>query len=167
MKRTIRWVAVSAVLVTSAGCKEASEALSDAHASAIRDSVQALLTEYATRVAAKEWDAVARLYAEDTRFRWVEDGIVRYRSAAEVRQALAALPAGMRITTTYRDTEVLPLAPGLASVVTQFQTSFADSAGRGFAFGGAITMTLVHLRDGWRLLGGHTSSPKPRGPEGR
>lgn len=167
MKRTIPWVAVAAVLVTSAACKEGSGTLSDAHASAIRDSVQALLAEFTTRFAAKEWDSVGRLYAEDTRFRWVEDGVVRYRSAGEVSRALAAVPASMRITTTYRDTEILPLAPGLASVVTQFQTSFADSAGRGFAFGGAITMTLVHLRDGWRFLGGHTSSAKPRGREGQ
>ena len=167
MKRVMPWLAVSAVLVTSAGCARAPETLSDAHATAMRDSVQALLAEFTTRFAAKEWDSVGRFYAEDARFRWVEDGVVRYRSAAEVRRALAAVPASMRIKTTYRDTEVLPLAPGLASVVTQFQTSFADSAGRGFTFGGAITMTLVHLQDGWKFLGGHTSSPRARGPTGR
>ena len=98
------------------------------------------------------------------RFTWVEDGAVRYRSAAEIRQALETLPPTMHVETTYSDTEIFALAPGVASVITRFETRFADSAGAGFSFDGAMTMTLVHGEDGWRFFGGHTSSPKRRGP---
>lgn len=71
--------------------------------------------------------------------------------------------------------EIVPLAPGVASVSTLFETRLAmlmsvpkvsptSPTGGGFGFGGAITMTLVHEAGGWRFLGGHTSTPKPRGP---
>jgi len=123
-----------------------------------------MLAAFRAHIAAKQWDSVARMYVDDARFRWIEDGVVRYRSAAEVRQALAGLPSGMRVETTYDDTEIVPLALGIATASTLFETRFADSTGRGFGFGGAITMTLVHETGGWRFLGGHTSSPKPRGP---
>ncbi len=147
-----------------AGCTRAPQQLSDAHAAAIRDSVQAMLQVYRDQVAAKEWDSVASLYADDPHFRWVEDGVVRYRSAAEIRQALAALPPSMRVETTYDETEIVPLAPGVASVLTRFETRFVDSTGAGFGFGGAITITLMHREGGWRFLSGHSSSPKRRGP---
>jgi Domain of unknown function (DUF4440) len=123
-----------------------------------------MLTEFQAHMAAKRWDSMAAMYANDARFRWVEDGAVRYRSVAEVRQALAAVPPGMRVETTYEETEIDPLAPGVASVLTRFQTRFVDSAGGGFGFDGTITMTLVHQADGWRFLSGHTSTPKPRSP---
>jgi hypothetical protein len=68
----------------------------------------------------------------------------------------------MRVETTYADTEITPLAPGVAAVVTRFETRFADSTGADFGFEGSITATLVH-RDGyWRFLQGHTSSAQPR-----
>lgn len=152
------------ILALTIACGRAPATLSDVRSAAIRDSVQALLQSFRTQTAAQEWDSVARLYADDARFRWVEDGVVRYRSAAAVRQALAALPRNVRVETSYRDTEIFAVAPGVASVVTGFETKFTDSTGTAFSFGGVITMTVVHLDGGWRFLTGHTSSPKPRGP---
>jgi hypothetical protein len=130
----------------------------------MQDSVRETLSQFRRYSSTSQWDSLSRLYAGDERFRWVENGVVRYRSAAEVRQALMRLTSTMRIETTYQDTEILPIAPGLASVVTRFQTRFGDPAAGGFTFGGAITMTLINTTDGWRMLGGHTSSPIPRTP---
>lgn len=86
-------VAAAVALLSSliAGCTRAPQDLSESHAAAIRDSVEAMLKVYRERLAAKDWDSLARHYADDDRFRWVEDGLVRYNSVTEVRQALAAL----------------------------------------------------------------------------
>lgn len=149
--------AVALLMLAAAACAHAPRTLSATHISAMRDSVQETLGLFRRYSAASQWDSLSRLYVDDARFRWVENGMVRYRSAAEIHQALAALPPNTRIESTYQDTEIIPIAPGIASVVTRFQTRIAD-----FSFGGAITMMLIHRDDGWRILGGHTSAPQPR-----
>jgi ketosteroid isomerase-like protein len=155
---------LAGLLGLAVACSAPPPPFSDAHAAAIQDSVRSMLAEFRAHSAAGQWDSMARMYADDPRFRWFEDGVIRYRSAAEVRQALAGLLAGMRIETTYDSMEIVAVAPGIATASTLFETRFTDSTGGGFGFGGAITMTLVHEADGWRFLGGHSSSPKPRGP---
>lgn len=155
---------VSLFLCLSAGtCNRTPVALSEDRAAVIRDSVRATLDSYNRHYTAREWDSVIRFYADDARFAWVEDGVVRYRSTAEIRQALESLPPSMRVETTYGDMDISVLSADVATVVTAFETRFVDAAGAEFGFGGMITMTLVREQNGWRIFGGHTSSAKRRG----
>ncbi len=161
---THNWVLGSALALLVA-CNPGSHELSDAHAAAMRDSVQATLAALRQYSAAGQWDSLVRLYADDPRFWFVENGAVRYRSAGQIRQALGSVPPGTRIETTHEGTEITPVAPGVASVATLFHTRFIDSTGAmAFTFEGAATLTLVHRPDGWRILNGHSSSPSPRRP---
>ena len=156
---------LGAALVLLAACNRGSIELSEAHAAALRDSVQATLVAFRQYSAAGQWDSLVRLYADDPHFRFVENGAVRYHSVDEIRRALASIPAGTRIETTHEGTEISPVAPGVASVATQFHTRFIDSTGAtAFSFGGAATLTLVHRPDGWRILNGHSSTAAPRRP---
>jgi hypothetical protein len=139
---------ILAVLAVTSACAHGPQPLTQTHVAAMQDSVRETLSLFRRHQSTSQWDSLSRLYADDARFRWVENGVVRYRSAADVRQALARLASAMRIETTYQDTEILPIAPGLASVVTRFQTRFGDPAAGGFTFGGAITMTLIHAAEG-------------------
>jgi hypothetical protein len=84
-----------------------------------------------------------------------------------VQQTLADLTrysAGstVQVETAYQDLQITPLGPGLAPVVTRFQTQIGDATAGGFSFGGMITMTLIHRPEGWRILNGHTSSARER-----
>lgn len=151
------------LLSALAGCTAPGGALTPAHAAAIQDSVQGVLEVYRARTDSSDWEGLLAFYADNPEFRWVENGAVYARSKADVRRALTALPPSMRVRTTYSGTEILPLAPGLATVITSFRTEMADSTGAGFSFGGAITMTMQHQGPTWRILLGHTSSPVPRG----
>ena len=149
----------------SGGCAQDRGRLAEAHVVAIRDSVSATLDAFRRYSAAGQWDSVLRIYADDSSFRWLEGGAVVAHNAAQIRQYFSKLPAGMRIETSYQDTEILPIVPGVASVVTKFQTHMSDStAGPGFTFGGALTMTFVHRDDGWRILNGHASAPRRHSP---
>ena len=150
-------------LLVNTGCQNSSHRLTDSHAEAIQDSVAAALSQFRRYSAAAEWDSVGALYSDVPAFRFFESGQLRYGSAAEVRSALGNLPAGMSITTDYRDTEIQALAPGLALASTMFETTFSDSTGARFGFGGALTMLWVHEPGGWRILNGHSSAPVPRG----
>ena len=65
-----------------------------------------------------------------------------------------------RHTSFARDsTEVVALAPGVASLTTYYRTQFVGTPVR---FSGAISMIWVHEPAGWRIRGGHSSVPTPR-----
>jgi hypothetical protein len=160
-----RWVPGSVMVLVGVltGCAAPAPELTAAHLASIRDSVQQFLTLYRARTDSSDWESLLAFYDDGPQFRWVENGAVYARSKEDVRRAFAAIPPGMRVRTTYEDTEILPLAAGLAMVFTRFRTAMTDSSGAGFHFGGAISMTLQHQGAGWRILNGHTSSPVPRG----
>lgn len=128
------------------------------HAAAIRDSAQAVLDAFRRYSAEGQWDSLGSLYADEANFRWLEQGVVQYRSPAILRQALRRVPPGTRIETSYNDTQVVALAPGVASITTAFRTQFVDQGRPGAEFGGVLNMTLVHREAGWRILVGHSSS---------
>ncbi len=159
------WLA--ALCLVMGGCSSNTPSLSDAQAGAIREGVEVTLDRFRAYSDAGQWDSLATLYLDGSQFRWVEDGAVRYRSAGEIQRALAEHTASLE--TTLRDTEIMPLSPGVASLVTHFNSRIVDSTGYGFDFGGIITMTLVARADGWRIFGGHTSTernPAPYGAQG-
>ncbi len=130
---------------------------------AIRDSVAATMQQFRAYAERARWDSLGALYSDRGDFRFYENGTLRYGSARDVRAALAALPPGMRIRTDYRDTEITPLAPGLAVASALFSSTFADEAGTQFGFEGAVSLLWVHEPEGWRILVGHSSAPVPRG----
>ncbi|MDH3369643.1 MAG: hypothetical protein OEO20_07440 [Gemmatimonadota bacterium] len=120
---------VAVLAAMTAACAPTERGLTETHAEAIRDSVRQMLADYGRFSTEGLRDSVLALYADTSVFRWVEDGAVRYRSGNEVREALAALPSTARVQTTLQNTEIIPLGPGLASVVTGFTTQFVDSTG--------------------------------------
>lgn len=145
------------------GCSPAPAAFSDEHAAAIRDSVQAAMTQFQGYSARAQWDSLAGLYSQADSFRFLESGTIRYDSRAAIREALGSLPPGTSVTTNYRDLRIDPIGPGVAMVTGLFETTFADSAGQGFGFGGGLSLLWMHEADGWRIRSGHSSSPVPRG----
>lgn len=150
-------------LVLAQACSSAPDAFSDAHVAAVRDSVQAALSQFQGYSAQAQWDSLSGLYSSSESFRFLENGAVRYDSRAAIRNALDGLPAGSRITTTYRDLEIDPIAPGVAMVTGLFDTRIADSTGQGFSFSGGLSLLWMHEADGWKIRSGHSSSPVPRG----
>ncbi len=156
--------AVCLVVGLVAGCARPAAVLTREHAAALRDSVAQVLTEHQRLSAAGQWDSVLGLFAADSSFRWVERGKVVARSREAIREELSRLPRGTRLVTSYEGTDITALAPGVAVVLTDFQTRLTDSAGAGFSFGGVLTVTMVHQPTGWKFLNGHASGPTEGGP---
>ena len=156
-RRTIAFVACGLAACASVDSRNGS--LTPAHASAIRDSVRAMLATFQRYSANRQWDSVATLYVPDSTLRWIENGRVVMRSRAALEQGLGSLPKTTSIETTYDTLEITPVAPGVASVLAYYHTTFRDSARGNATFGGLLTMTIVHRLRGWQFLNGHTSSP--------
>ena len=144
-------------------CQSDSSPFTEAHAAAIRDSVSAAMQEFRDLGSGPDPSAVGGFYSESAAFRFYENGELRYRSAAEVRAALAGFAPGMRISTEYSETDIEPLAPGLAVVRSLFRSAIESEDGFEFRYGGAVTMLWTHEAGGWRILSGHSSAPVPRG----
>lgn len=143
------------VIGLAGACSGQDGRLDAADAAAVREGVQATLDAFLRYSAAGQWDSLVRLYADGPGFRWVEQGEVRYRSIGQIREALGVLAPGTRIETTYRDTEITPLSPSVALVVTHFDTRLGD-----FGFGGVATIVLARRAGRWLLVAGHSSSPE-------
>lgn len=137
---------------------EAQQSFTSTHKTAMVDSVQQALSAFSAAMARSQWDSALAFYARRPEFRWVEEGKVVARGPEEIGKYLKSMPASMRITTTYTDTEVIPLAPGLAAVVTRFSTAMTNGDAAPITFGGMLTMTMVHTPEGWRILNGHSSA---------
>ena len=150
---------------TSFGCRPDADpaSLSEARATAIRDSVTIAFDAFRELASGPDPTAVAGLYSDSPAFRFYESGELRYESAADVRAAIEGLGPGTRITTEYSDTDVEALAPGLALVRSLFETTLRGEGGFEFSYSGALTMLWAHEPGGWRILSGHSSSPVPRG----
>lgn len=134
-----------------------------AHAAAISDSVTAVLEEFRLAFSARDFDRVLQFYADDPRFRWIEDGEVRYTSKAQLAKALVAFGAPLRsLEISFFDPVITPLAPGVAAVTTRFAQKITDSSGATQGFAGAMSMSVIHAEQGWRFLVGQTSLVIPR-----
>ena len=76
------------------------------------------------------WSRCCFFYADGPDVRWVEKGRVVADSVGDIRRGLSQLPAGAPVITTYQAT-VLPIAPGVANVITAYRTILADTTGKG------------------------------------
>ena len=127
----------------------------------LSQEVETFLQQYMDAAASGDADAIRDTLVDDGRFAWVEDGAVRYRSAEEVLKGLASLPPNAEITTELKDLEVVAAGTSGAHAWGTFTTTLG-SGEQAFSFGGAISFVLERTEDGWKLVGGHTSSPRGR-----
>ena len=95
MKRYIIFVVLGTALLAACGGLTGGS-FTAMHASAIRDSVQTTLDTFRRYSAAGQWDSLADLYANDADFRFLDQGMVQYRSPGEIRNALRRVAPGRR-----------------------------------------------------------------------
>jgi len=149
-------------LLLFAACSPRPQALSRAHAAAIVDSVKATLAAFGERLDAADPDSLIRFYLDDPRFVWAADGQIATHSVAEVRAQFRSMAPFPRWHIDYRQPLIVPLAPGVAEVATEYTMTLRDSGGKDVTFGGANTMLWVASPAGWKILGGHSSSAPRR-----
>jgi len=74
---------------------------------------------------------------------------------------LEAFPAGATVETELDALEVVRLGASGAHAWVSFATTVTAESG-GYSFRGMISFLLEREETGWRLVGGHVSSPRPR-----
>lgn len=126
----------------------------------IESEVGGFLERYVEALDARDVERIRASIVSDGRFAWVEDGEVRYRSADDLLTSLAQFPAG-RIQTVLSGLTVASVGDSAAHAWTQFRTRVGEGPSS-FEFSGAISFVLEKEDGSWKLVGGHTSAPRPR-----
>ncbi len=160
-RKVVSTAVLSFLLVVPSACNRSRSGLSSAHTVAIQDSVRTALDAFRRYAGAARWDSLAAVYSPDSRFRWIEEG--RRGGPAGLHAILASLPPGLRFATNYDSTEIVALAPGIASVTAYYRTRFIPSSPP-VSFAGGISMVWVHEPSGWRIIAGHSSLRSPAMP---
>jgi hypothetical protein len=161
--RLRRIAAIALVILGAVACAPGPRAAVEFDDAGVRDSVRVFLAEFERFGRTGRLDSLGRLYSADTAFRFYESGALQYPTADSVRAALGALPPGTSLRTTFSETVITVLGPGVAMVGTRFTTAFGDGLAPTFSFSGAMTLVLRHEPAGWRIVSGHSSVPVPRG----
>ena len=130
-------------------------------AEVVAGAVRATFADFSALIDAGDFGGAAAFYADDPRFTWVEDGVVRYRSRADVTRAFEHLRLIGLVRFAYGEPTIEVLARDLAVLAVSFETVVGDGPQR-YAFGGAMTATMARTSAGWRFLVGHSSSRRPR-----
>ena len=97
---------------------------------------------------------------DDPRFRWFEDGLLRYRSGEEIVGALNGFPPGTRIETSLSEIEAEWLGAKNITGSAKFRTR-VTMPGQSFEYGGVFTLVVERAEGGWKFLRGHTSTARP------
>jgi len=122
----------------------------------------AFLASYLDILQGEDPEAIRGLYAQEGRLAWFTDGEKRYASADEVIASLASME-GTTLSTETSDLEVIGLAPHLVHARSAFHTKLSQGGAVVYEFSGVITWLLEKDAGGsWRVLTGHTSTPKTR-----
>ncbi len=142
--------------VASAGCApdRASGVLET-----IAGEARAAIGAYVEAINAMDLDSAGTFYSDAPGFQWVEDGAVRYGSAREARESLAALGAMASSTRlTLSDLSITALGPGSAVASCHFEQEIGVEGAGGFAYSGAMTIVLRNEDGRWLFASGHTST---------
>ena len=135
----------------------------EAREAAIADTVQRVFTEYTRALNAGDVERASRFYADDPRFEWFEDGVQRFKSRADVLAALSQARTSGAARTQFDNPQITVLDEQTAVLATTFHTAGAGGGEGEPASRGALTITLVREREGWRFLIGHSSRERPGG----
>ena len=148
-----------AVALAVAGCGPRSVTPHQAPTDDPSEAVSALVEGYLQAIAARDTAEIRRSYVNDDRFVWIEDGQVRYRNVDQVIAGFASIPAASPIRTELTDLTIVWLGSSGAHAWATFKTSIGTGP-RAFSFGGAISILAEHVDGTWKIVGGHTSSPR-------
>ncbi len=143
------------VVLFFSGCLDKTH-LSDSQRASVEAEVHTFFVNFADASRSQDWASVVKFYSDDSAFMWAEDSVVRYRSRAEIFEALGSFPEDTIISTDYEAPEIYPSTDESVVLETNFSTSIADSTGEVFRFSGRIIADVVLEEGGWRFIKGNT-----------
>lgn len=125
----------------------------------VRDYAGDVVIAYMENFNAGNKEGMASTYSDSGNFVWAENGRVVSADKASAVEALARMPAGIRIETD-NTRQIIPIGSDVAEAIVPFTFFMKDDKGNeAEIFKGVMTMTIAPDPDGtWRIVAGHMSS---------
>ena len=156
----MRIILVAFAVFSLAACapKAAAPANNDA---AVIAGATALFNEWTIAGSEGRWDDLKDLYADDSNFRWIEQGRVSYANHDDVVTGIdMAVGTGANITTHAENVSVTALGPDAAAIIADVRFEFSSEQ-FSFEFDGVFSGVAIKQGNAWKFLNGHLSEPMP------
>jgi hypothetical protein len=153
----VPWVAC-ALLLGCGGALEESRPPDDPEE--LRVEIETFLGSYLGAIEARDAVTLRDQLAESSRYLWVEEGAIRYRSVENMLKGLAAFPPDTPLETDFSLLHVARVGSDGAHAAGSFETRVGTGPAS-FSFSGLMTFALERSAGSWRIVGGHVSSPPP------
>ncbi len=163
MSKLIGYAAIVSILLF--GCSNSTDS-SSFDEGKIRVDIVQRMTDYQNAIKTMEWETVSKMYAEDPRFYYIEDGTIAYESKAAVLSAMKGIGESVdSIEMNISEPEITILSEDLAVVSATYKQQMVFQNGYELPLAGAFTLVLIRQDGSWNTLIGHNSTLKPRSSE--
>ncbi|NOT40441.1 MAG: SnoaL-like domain-containing protein [Alphaproteobacteria bacterium] len=121
--------------------------------------VKAAIDQFVAKYNAHDADGVSEFYADDTNFRWIEDGRVVYEGRTAAVTGLTNFFAGFGDSRLEAyDVKVSMLTDESAVASFKFSQVVAANGQASLKFEGTMSLALSDRDGGWKIVVGHKSS---------
>ena len=139
--------------------------LTDAHRTAIADSVRELAAGLAAQVSAHGYRGFPPAMDSAPGYVWAYNGFIAFASFDSMVVWTWSEPESKtREVFAWDSVRIQVLAPGVAGLAATFSETRPDSAGTLKTEQGVFTAVAVHRASGWKLTTAHTSMLQPPPP---
>ncbi len=130
---------------------------------AVRGGVEEAVRAYERSFNQKKWEETLKLYAEDGRFYWVEDGRVAYPSYRDLAATVRSFyPTMQDVQFEVTSRRITPLSADLAHASFGFSSRFVMGPEQELKLAGIVTGVLQKKPEGWQFIVGHASTQRDR-----
>jgi uncharacterized protein (TIGR02246 family) len=151
----------AALILAVAGCSNPFSSTQSSGTPAPEEApeVKAAIEQFVAKYNAHDADGVAEFYADDTNFRWIEDGRVVYEGRTAAVTGLTSFFAGFGDSRLEAyDVKVSMLTDESAVASFKFSQVVAANGQASLKFEGTMSLALSDRDGGWKIVVGHKSS---------
>jgi hypothetical protein len=145
-------------LLTIVSCRQP-ESLSENEKTKITEEVRQTLDSYYNDIKKSGLTAEFKYLNNSPEFFWVPPGYscsLAYDSVAAILKQNA--PAYRSIVNSFDTLRIIPLSRELATYTGRLSSTITDTSGKVMSFSLIETGVFIKRQDGWKLLGGQTST---------
>ena len=156
-------IALAAIAITLTACGPSRETQKEQPVLAFESAVLTAIVmdfvlDWASASGAERWGDLKSHYSNDEAFSWVEQGTLRYTSAAEISNGIdQAVAQGAKVTTELESIKITLLHDDTALVIADISITFDFGGPEPFGMTGAFSGIAKRADDRWQWLHGHMS----------
>lgn len=130
----------------------------------ITKEVEESFKSYMNHVNTKGIKGVDSYFSKDTRFYWIEDGVMQYPDRESLHKGIEEFyPTVKNVNLKVSKTDIEVINSKNVMLYAEYKEDIVLNSGYEFTLDGAMSILMVPEDGIWKFLIGHSSIKKPRG----